>query len=117
MRLSPNFWRSEFTCGCGCGFNTVDTALLTRLEVIREFFDTKVKVTSACRCEAHNKAVGGGKNSQHLIGRAADIQVQNVDPSLVQEFVDDMWPDDGGLGRYNTFTHIDTRTVKARWEG
>ena len=31
------------------------------------------RVTSGCRCEAHNRAVGGKPGSAHLTGEAADI--------------------------------------------
>lgn len=115
--LSAHFSRREFACHCGCGFNTVDTELLTVLEVIRQHFDAKVKVTSGCRCVARNEQEGGSERSQHLIGRAADIQVDTVEPAEVADFVDQMWPDQYGLGRYGVFTHVDTRSTRARWEG
>lgn len=113
-QLSQNFYRSEFACPC-CGFNTVDSELVDILQDIREFFDKPVEVTSGCRCPSHNKKVGGGKKSQHLFGRAADIQVQDVAPHVVQEYCHQI--DVPGLGCYDDFTHIDTRTGFARWEG
>lgn len=117
--ISANFDRSEFACSCGCGFDTVDTELLTMLEVIRQHFDAKIKVTSGCRCVARNSdpLVGGSKRSKHLIGRAADIQVEGISPEEVANFVDKTWPDSYGLGRYRTFTHVDSRGGKARWGG
>jgi hypothetical protein len=114
--LSEHFSREEFACSCGCGFDTVDTELLRILEVVRTHFDRPVTVNSACRCVDRNHAVGGSSNSQHLYGRAADIVVQGIDPSLVYELVDQMGI--GGAGEYTTFTHIDSRTNgPARWEG
>lgn len=115
--LSANFSRSEFACKCGCGFNTVDTELLTVMEIIRQHFDCPIKITNGCRCPTRNAEVGGAENSQHLIGRAADIQVGEIVPSQVQDYIDQMWPDTYGLGRYGVFTHVDTRTPRARWEG
>ena len=117
MKLSPHFSRSEFACNCGCGFNSVDTELLTILEIVRQHFDAPIKITNGCRCPARNKEVGGSKSSQHLVGRAADIQVEEVEPFEVQEYIDNMWPDQYGLGRYAVFTHIDSRSTKARWQG
>ena len=108
-KLSHNFNRSEFACKCGCGFDTVDTELLTLLINVRAKFDQPVTITSGCRCPAHNEAVGGSRNSQHKLGRAADIIVHNIEPDDVAEFLDGiMWH--GGIGRYSTFTHVDTRT-------
>ena len=73
--LSEHFSREEMACKCGCGLDTVDAELLSLLEKIRAHFDRPITINSGCRCEAHNRAVGGSKNSQHLIGRAADIVV------------------------------------------
>lgn len=114
--ISNNFSRKEFECQCGCGYDTVDTELLEMLEEIRMYFDKPVIITSACRCAAHNQAIGGSQKSQHLFGRAADIVVKGVDPAEVQEYLED-YVRPSGLGRYDTFTHIDSRSGFARWEG
>ncbi|WP_295590230.1 D-Ala-D-Ala carboxypeptidase family metallohydrolase [uncultured Methanobrevibacter sp.] len=45
------------------------------LQPIRNKWGSAVVVTSAYRCEALNKAVGGSKTSQHRLGEAADIKV------------------------------------------
>lgn len=113
-KLSKNFSRSEFACKCGCGFDTVDTELLEILEKVRTHFGKPVTINSACRCENHNESIGGGKNSQHKFGRAADIVVKGIQPSQVVEFIESAYPD-CGLGIYPTFTHIDSRGIKARW--
>ena len=115
--LSAHFSRHEFECSCGCGFDTVDTELLTIVEVIRDHFDASVTVSSGCRCLLQNEAANGSKNSKHKEGRAADIDVDNVPPSEVQDYFEQIWPDLYGLGRYNTFSHVDSRSGKARWSG
>ena len=115
--LSANFNRSEFTCGCGCGFNTVDTELLEILEVIRGHYDAPIGINSGCRCITHNNAVGSGNKSQHLLGRAADIQVEGIPAPKVANYIDSIYPDKYGLGRYDSFTHVDSRSSKARWSG
>ena len=109
------FDREEFCCSCGCGFDTVDYELLRVLEYMREHFDSPITITSACRCKDHNKKVFGSYASLHLQGRAADIVVKGVPPNVVAELAEQM--EVGGLGRYKTFTHIDTRTGHARWSG
>lgn len=113
--INKYFSRDEFTCKCGCGFNTVDFELVQVLTTVREHFDRPVIINSSCRCEIHNTMVGGGKKSQHLLGRAADIVVKGVDPIEVHSFLNGHAPESYGLGKYNSFTHIDTRSTKARW--
>lgn len=43
------------------------------LEPARKFIGLPIKINSGYRSEAVNKAVGGAKNSQHMVGEAADI--------------------------------------------
>ncbi|MCE8027526.1 DUF882 domain-containing protein [Halomonas daqingensis] len=116
-RLSPHFVRAEFACKCGCGFDTVDIGTLEILEAVRTHFGQPVTITSGCRCANHNRRVGGASNSQHVFGRAADIQVRNVSPSQVADWVAANFPA-ASIGCYRTFTHIDTRSNgPARWGG
>jgi uncharacterized protein YcbK (DUF882 family) len=112
--LTNNFSRSEFACKCGCGFDDIADRTVEWCQAVRDFFDRPVTVTSGCRCLMHNEEVGGAKSSQHLYGTAADIQVDGVDPDKVADFCEEVLLVDG-LGRYNTFTHIDCRGHKARW--
>jgi uncharacterized protein YcbK (DUF882 family) len=112
---SKYFKRKEFACKCGCGFDTIDFELVRILEEIRDHFDRPVIVNSGCRCAFYNSTVGGSKNSMHVKGRAADITVEGVPPDVVAELADQM--DVGGRGKYDTFTHVDTRAIRARWEG
>lgn len=114
-RLSPHFVRAEFACKCGCGFDTADAATLEILDAVRTHFGQPVIINSGCRCPAHNAAVGGAANSQHVFGRAADIRVRYVGSDLVADWVAANFPT-ASIGRYATFTHIDTRTGgPARW--
>ena len=114
--LSKHFSRSEFMCKCGgCTCDTVDAELIRVLEGIRRHFDKPVSITSGVRCKHHNKAVGGSEQSQHLLGRAADILVDGVSPKTVQEYINGKFEDWYGLGCYPFFTHIDTRRTRARW--
>jgi len=115
--LSENFSRSEFRCKCGCGFDTVDAELIWVLEDLRRcFMDRAVIVHSGCRCKLRNALVGGSPNSQHMAGKAADIHIDGIDPAMVAECLEDRYPGKYGIGRYQTFTHIDVRPGPARWE-
>lgn len=110
MMLSRNFSRAEFASKCGRpGHDTVDAELIAVLQQIRDHFDRPVTILSGNRSPEHNRAVGGAANSQHLKGRAADITVADATPKEVADFVTETF---GmvSVGRYKTFTHIDTRT-------
>ena len=108
------FTRKEFACHCECGKDTVDYALAELVDAIREHFGVPITVTSGNRCPNYNAAVGGRRNSKHLVGKAADIQVKGVKPADVADFAETLL-DEGGIGRYDTFTHVDVRNKRARW--
>jgi uncharacterized protein YcbK (DUF882 family) len=116
MKISKHFSREEFACKCGCGFAVVDVKLLEVLEAVREYFDQPVTITSACRCDNHNKSVGGSDNSKHKLGIAADIIVKDTQAELVQSFLYHHVPYSCGIGAYKKFTHIDVRNDAARWK-
>lgn len=116
------FKRREFKCKCGryCdGFPVEpDRELLLLLDKIREHYNVPVTITSGVRCTTYNtNDVGGATGSQHLKGTAADIKVKGVAPSEVADYVETLLPGTGGIGRYNTFTHVDVRSKKSRWNG
>jgi len=112
---SKYFSRAEFACHCGCGFDTIDAETLRVLEELREHFGAPVKITSAARCLTHNENEGSTSTSQHVLGRACDIQVRGVAPDEVADVAEAILGLAGGVGRYKTFTHIDTRMGCARW--
>ncbi len=119
--LSANFSRKEFSCKCGCGFDDVSLELVALLQKLREHYDKPIVINSACRCEEHNERVGGAvkregsTGSKHMYGIAADIVVRGVSPKEVHKHLVGLYPDKYGVGRYNTFTHIDVRPTLARW--
>lgn len=123
MKLTENFSREEFDCADGSEMPTdvqLNVAeLAVQLEIIRAHFNAPIKINSAYRSPEHNESVGGSKNSQHLLGKAADIVVKGVSPDDVADAIDFLIATgmlkEGGLGRYNTFTHYDIRGERARW--
>ena len=123
-RLAPDFKVRELRCRDGTDTVMADEALTVVLQCIREHFGRAVTITSGYRTPAHNAAVGGAKNSQHLYGRAADIRVQGVCVEEVAAYAERLMPDWGGVGRYPVkagratgWVHVDTRADKARWRG
>lgn len=116
-KLSNNFKVKEFACTDGSDPIFIDSDLVDVLQKIRNYFGKSVTITSAFRTASKNKAVGGSTYSQHLYGKAADIKVSGVSPKKVAAYAEKLLPKKGGIGIYSTFTHIDVRTSKSRWNG
>ena len=116
-QLSEHFHEREFKCRhCGALHpDGVPEQLVKLLENVRAHFDAPVHINSGYRCEIHNEKVGGATHSQHLLGRAADITVRGFTPAAVYTYCNQMVGSKGGVGKYNSFTHIDCRGHKKRW--
>jgi len=118
VQLSSNFYRKEFACKCGCGFDTVDLVLIDIMQMIRERFGKPIVVLSGNRCVAHNASVGGSKASQHLRSRACDFYVKDTDLEEVFGYCETFMDGWGGLSLYKdeNFIHLDTRSgPPSRW--
>ena len=72
--LTTHFSKSEFACKCGCGFDNVNKDLIDNLEQSRQATNLTYEISSGCRCEKHNKEIGGKPNSAHTRGKAVDIK-------------------------------------------
>ena len=116
LQLSPHFRLAEFASKDGSDKVLVDDDLVSLLEQIREAAGGAVTINSAYRSPAHNAAVGGVSSSQHLYGRAADVVVEGASPLLVGQIAEYYLDRRGGIGVYQTFTHVDTRAIRSRWD-
>lgn len=118
-QLSKHFQVGEFLCRCGCGKALVDDGLVTFLQRIRDHFNQPVIITSAYRCEKHNKAVGGATGSRHTKGQAADFYIPHVEPAEIAKYAENIGVKGIGLyeGKDGDFVHIDTRENKSFWYG
>jgi hypothetical protein len=96
---------------------------LTVLEWLREQLGAPIIILSGYRDPQYNRAIGGASKSLHTLGNATDIRVKGVRPKQVAAKLE-THPDaeQFGIGRYEMFTHIDTRGLlglpaPARWFG
>ncbi len=124
QKLSEHFKVREFYCRDGSDPVFIDSELVEILEKIRCHFEKTVIITSGFRTANHNKNVGGADYSQHLYGKAADIQVQGISVEQVYAYADKLLGNAGGcgiyppgLGRANGWVHVDVRKDKRRWKG
>lgn len=113
-------WRQKEVVNC-------DRKLYAALYVIQRKFNSAnpIIVNSGFRSDATNSMLRansiknhGGKataeapavNSQHKVARAVDFSVPGVSVTEVSRYVRDLKI--GGLGVYDTFTHMDTAKIR-----
>jgi hypothetical protein len=96
--------------------NIVPTAKL--LDQLRERLDTPIRIISAYRSPEYNRAIAGAHASMHIEFRAVDFICSWALPDKwVQELLamrhEKIFK--GGIGRYGSFVHVDTRGWNADW--
>lgn len=124
MKLTKNFSKKEFDSKDESKMpdsvlvNVVRVAC--NLQRLRDKIGKAVVVNSGYRSESYNRNIGGSPNSQHLLGKAADIRVNGLTPMQIANEIEKLILQgemlQGGLGVYDTFVHYDIRKKKARWD-
>jgi len=122
-KLTENFRLQEFQSGDKADFPAAVLINLSKLaknlQVLRNELKQSITITSGYRSPKHNRAVGGVVNSQHVLGKASDLQAQNTTPKqlavLIEKLILERKMDEGGVGIYPEFVHYDIRGTKARW--
>ena len=108
---TTHFKVQEFACKCGCGKDDIDQRVIDMAEVIRMALGVPVKVNSGCRCDNHNKKVGGVKNSKHTKGLAADLSCElgavKMFDTVKKLHSEGKLPQLDYCIRYKSFIHID----------
>jgi len=92
MKLSKNFSLSEFTKSQTASRKGIDNwptdqEVISNLERLCEFvlqpvrdhYGKSVNVNSGYRCLELNRALGSKDTSQHVVGEAADIEINTLD--------------------------------------
>lgn len=116
-KLSKNFNVNEFRCGiggpCSCTTTLIDDLLVEYLQKIRDHFGKPINITSAYRCYSYNAKIGGANGSRHTKGQACDFFIEGVTPLEIAQYAESIGIK--GIGLYDTFVHIDTRSAKSFW--
>lgn len=124
VQLTKDFYLDEFECRDKSDinlevFNNI-LELADNMQLIRDYLGKPITINSAYRSPSYNKKIGGAKLSQHIIGNACDFTVKGFTPDEVADKLEDLIKDlsisQGGIGRYDTFTHYDIRGIKSRWD-
>lgn len=77
------------------------------LEEVRKVLGKPITINSAYRGPEVNSAVGGAKNSQHLLGCAADIKVPDMNPDQVcRAIIQSNLQYDQLIREFDSWTHI-----------
>lgn len=131
--ITKNISDFELRCKCGiCKVRIQDHEPV--IQVVQDACDhfaklagkpVVLKITSAARCYGYNRqpvhlgGAGSNDESQHPRCSAMDIKLfvngSFIKPDYVAEYFEEKFPDKYGIGNYKSFTHIDTRSIKARW--
>jgi hypothetical protein len=123
-KLAKNFTLGELACPCGCKTVLVDMDMLAIVQSCRDYFGRPVYASPWYRCEAYNAAIGGADNSNHVKGRAGDLEVgagnQQIDPLIVAMYFECMFGLPGGIGLYiypdgRSWVHVDNAGVGRYW--
>ena len=118
-RLSPNFTLDEMTfsqTAARRGLSNSPTPpveaelerlVLTALQPLRDRIGSPLLVSSGYRSAGVNASVGGSRESAHMFGRAADINVPGMAPKQLAAVILQMGiPFDQLINEFDSWIHI-----------
>nr|DAG29931.1 MAG TPA: peptidase [Caudoviricetes sp.] len=116
-KISQHFGVWEFKCKDNSRVIVLDKALVELLEIIRLHYNKPLHVNSGYRTVQYNASLkNSSPKSQHILGKAADIWLNDVSPKQLYSWLDSSYPNSLGIGIYDTFVHVDVREGKSRWD-
>ena len=93
--------------------------LANQLQILRDYLNEPIIINIAYRPKWYELSRGRDGNSQHTLGKAADIRTNSNSIKELEEIIDKLIKKgdilQGGLGFYRNFVHYDIRKTKARW--
>lgn len=94
--------------------------LSENLQVLRDYLKSSISINISYRPVWYEIFKGRSGKSQHCKCKAVDITAKGYTPLEVYKAIEYLISigkmKKGGLGKYNTFTHYDTRGYNARWD-
>lgn len=123
-KITEHFTREEFDCKDGRkvpqSLRDSLKELCDNLEILRKEVGRPIVITSGFRTPSWNKKQGGAPLSQHLMAKAADFHVKDINPATLATAINrliiegKMKP--GGVGIYDSWVHYDTRGKFVTWD-
>ncbi len=91
----------------------IDSALVLKLERLREYCGFPLIITSGYRSPNKNQEVGGATESFHLRGQAVDVSIKGFSSSMLYRLVKGAFLTGfGGIILYPSHVHLDIREVE-----
>lgn len=105
LKLTENFYESEFVCPC-CNKQEMDKTFMIELQKIRNDYGYPMVPNSGWRCEKHNAEVSSNSAGDHPRGLAVDIKVKSryFRAKLLKALLNNDYFKDLAIG--DTFIHI-----------
>lgn len=103
----PNFSPRELASKSD-GELAIDEPSLDKLQALRTLVNRPMIINSAYRSAAHNRKVGGAKNSEHMKAKAYDVSMANFDPFEFEKAARECGFTGFGYYPKQGFMHIDT---------
>ncbi len=111
-----NFAVKEMSCKCGtCSEDSgleMNYSTMQRLQQLRDVCGFPFIITSAYRCEQHPVEAAKVSPGTHNLGHAVDIQATQTQMDTIEREAKKLGFT--GIGRANTFIHIDDYVGNAR---
>lgn len=118
MNLSEHFTLDEFTASQTAARRGIDNTpcqaaidnlkrLCVLLEQVRMLFGKPVSISSGYRCSQLNMMIGGQEKSQHVLGCAADFNIQGVSLNdIISAIIANDLPFDQIIHEFDSWVHI-----------
>tara|TARA_Y100000310_G_scaffold145726_2_gene145133 strand:+ start:991 stop:1371 length:381 start_codon:yes stop_codon:yes gene_type:complete len=112
IQVADNFTLDELECN-HCATVILSDLFWYHVRLLQGLRDElgPLRITSAYRCPTHNEAEGGAARSMHL---EFATDVQPVRSTLEELYFAAQSAGFSGLGRYNSFVHLDCRNQIGR---
>ncbi len=128
-RQFGNFNEQDLYSGCSDAPDEhyLSDALIDALNFLWKYYGTAIEISArgGYRTQSCNAAAGGAEKSQHLLGRAVDVNWKENETAIIAHLNNDI-RNEGivfqslldlgirGFGLYNTFIHIDARVSEGK---
>jgi uncharacterized protein YcbK (DUF882 family) len=115
VQLSRSIWLKDWNCKCNvCRYTLVCMDQVTSLQAVIDHTGLNLRLNSCYRCCAHNFTTPNAEpDSMHLKGIASDVSCKDIPTTELFQILRPLFD---GVGKYNTFIHVDKRGFPSFWD-